>query len=122
VFRVEGIPNTRVLIGEAGQVTIVDAESALFLNFGSKARAEQYLAQKLTKGLPGAEVKSFEVPKAFVDELRASAFPEALARQNPGKPFVVDITKAADQFGLRPEQIEALRRAIIQGSGKRGLD
>lgn len=44
MFRVEGTPNTRVLIGEAGQVTIVDSESALFLNFGSKARAEQYLA------------------------------------------------------------------------------
>ena len=40
----------------------------LFLNFGSKARAEQYLAQKLAKGLPGAEVKSFEVPKSFLDE------------------------------------------------------
>jgi filamentous hemagglutinin len=122
VFRVEGTPNTRVLIGDAGEVAIVDASKSLFLNFGSRARAEQYLAQKLAKGLPGAEVKSFEVPKSFVDELRASAVPEALAGQNPGKPLIVDVTKAADQLGLRPEQIEALKKVIIQGTGRTGLD
>jgi hypothetical protein len=88
---------------------------------------EPYLAQKLNPAqklgpLPGAEVKSFEVPKSFLDELRASAVPEALAGQNPGKPLIVDVTKAPNQFGLRPEQVEALRKAIIQGTGKTGLD
>jgi hypothetical protein len=126
VYRVEGTPNTRVFIGENGEVAIVDAYKTLYLNFGDRARAEQYLAQKLNPNqklgpLPGAEVKSFEVPKSFVDELRSSAVPEALAKQNPGKPIIVDVTKAPDQFGLRPEQIEALKKAIIQGSGKTGF-
>ena len=40
---------------------------------------------------------------------------------DPSRPIVVDSTNAPDQFGLRPEQIEVLRRQIIQGSGKVGL-
>jgi filamentous hemagglutinin len=102
----------------------------LFLNFGSKARAEQYLAQKLNPAqklgpLPGAQVKSFEVPKSFLDDLRASAVTEKQLNLDPslaGRPLRVDITKAPDQYGLRPEQIEALKNAIIQGSGKVGLE
>jgi filamentous hemagglutinin len=95
------------------------------LNFGSKARAEQYLAQKLAKGLPGAEVKSFEVPSSFLEELRASAVTERQLSLDPslaGRPLRVDITKAPDQFGVRPAQIEALEKAIVQGSGRVGIE
>jgi hypothetical protein len=121
VFRVEGTPNARIAIGEGGTVAIAEGDKTLFLNFGDKARAEAFLAKRLEQGMPGAGVKSFEVPKSFLDELRSSAVPEALAKQNPGKPIIVDVTKAPDQFGLRPEQIEALKKAIIQGSGKTGF-
>jgi filamentous hemagglutinin len=76
----------------------------LFLNFGSKARAEQFLATRLQQGMPGTRMKSFEVPKSFLDDLRASAVPESMAKQFPGRPLVVDPTKAVDQFGLRREQ------------------
>ena len=68
-------------------------------------------------GLPGAKIKSFEVPKSFLDDLRAAAVPERMARQFPNRPIIVDPTKAADQFGLRAEQIKALQKAIIQGTG-----
>jgi hypothetical protein len=121
VFRVEGTPNSHVVIGEGGMVAIKEGNQTVFFNFGSKARAEQYLAQKLEKGLPGATVKSFEVPRSFLDDLRANAVSERRARLLPDRPFIVDVTKAADQFGLRPEQIEALRRAIIQGTGQEGF-
>jgi RHS repeat-associated protein len=121
VFRVEGTPNSHVVIGEGGMVAIKEGNQTVFFNFGSKARAEQYLAQKIEKGLPGATVKSFEVPRSFLDDLRASAVSERRARLLPDRPFIVDVTKAADQFGLRPEQIEALRRAIIQGTGQEGF-
>jgi hypothetical protein len=90
----------------------------LFLNFGDKARAEQFLATRLQQGMPSAQMKSFEVPQSFLNDLRASAVPESMAKQFPGRPLLVDPTKAADQFGLRPDQIEALRQAIIQGSGR----
>ena len=121
VFRVEGTPNSHVVIGEGGMVAIKEGNQTVFFNFGSKARAEQYLAQKIEKGLPGATVKSFEVPRSFLDDLRASAIDEDLAKILPNRPFRVDITKAPDQFGLRSEQIEALRRAIIQGTGQEGF-
>ncbi|KNC92660.1 hypothetical protein [Trabulsiella odontotermitis] len=42
VYRVEGAPNTRVLIGENGQVTIT-GDITLYLNFGDKARAQEFL-------------------------------------------------------------------------------
>ncbi len=66
------------------------------------------------------EVKSFEVPASFVDELKAAAVPERLARQFPDRPFIVDPTKAPDQFGLRPSQFDDLLRAMISGSGRTG--
>jgi filamentous hemagglutinin len=106
-------------------VVVLDSEKMLFLNIGSEARAAEYLTQKKGKGLPGATVKSFEVPASFLDKLRASAVTEGQLFRDPGlagRPLVVDVTKAADQFGLRQAQIEALMQAIIQGSGKVGLE
>jgi filamentous hemagglutinin len=68
--------------------------------------------------MEGATLKSFQVPTSFFHELSSSAVPEAMARQFPNSPLVVDMTKAANQFGLRPSHIEALERAIIPGSGQ----
>jgi RHS repeat-associated protein len=117
VYRVEGLPNTRVVLGEGGRV-IVQGDQMLFLNFGDTARAEQFLATRLEQGMAGVQMKSFEVPRSFYDDLCSSAVPERMAKQFPGRPLIVDPTKAADQFGLRAEQIEALRDVIIQGSGR----
>jgi hypothetical protein len=117
VYRVEGLPNTRILIGEGGQVAI-QGDQMLFLNFGDKVRAEQFFATRLQQGMLGVEIKSFQVPQSFLEELRAAAVPESMAKQFPGRPLLVDPTKAPNQFGLRPEQIEALQQAIIKNSGK----
>ncbi|MCA9091438.1 MAG: hypothetical protein KDA90_22715 [Planctomycetaceae bacterium] len=129
VYRVEGSVNARLVIGEGGTVAILDGENTLFLNFGSKARAEEYLAQKLNPAqkmgpLPGATIKSFEVRKSVLDELRRTAVTESDLFRNPalkGRPLRVDIRKAPDQFGLRSAQIERLKEFIIQGSGREGL-
>jgi hypothetical protein len=66
----------------------------------------------------GVEIKSFQVPQSFFEELRAAAVPESMAKQFPGRPLLVDPTKALNQFWLRPEQIEALQQAIIKNSGE----
>ncbi len=118
VYRVEGTPNARIAIDEHGAVAIADDTKVLFLNFGNRARAEQFFAQKLEQGLSGAQIKSFDVPQQFLNELRASAVGEFKSTAAPGQPIRVDVTKAPDQFGLRPEQIKALQDAIIQGTGK----
>jgi hypothetical protein len=118
VYRVEGVANARIVIGEGGTVAIADSERMLFLNFGSQARAEEFLARRIAQGMEGAASKSFQVPKSFLDDLRSSAVPERRARKHPGRPIEVDVNAAPDQFGLRAEQIEELRKAIIQGTGK----
>jgi hypothetical protein len=119
VYRVEGLSNTRVLIGKAGQVAI-QGDQTLFLNFGNEARRDAFLAQKLSQDMPGATIKSFEVPESFLSELQRAAVPERMAKMFPGRPIVVDITKAPNQFGLRTPQIKMLRVIVIQGSGKIG--
>jgi hypothetical protein len=106
-----------LFIGAGGEVG-VGGNNTLFLNFGDAARAESFLAKRLGQGFSDSTIKSFQVPSSFVDDLARSAVPENLARQFPNSPLVVDAAKAANQFGLRPAQIEALRRAIIQGTGR----
>ncbi|MHB0968392.1 MAG: RHS repeat-associated core domain-containing protein [Thermoanaerobaculia bacterium] len=119
VFRVEGTPNTRIFISESGNVTVL-GDDMLFLNFGSRARAEAFFARRLEQGMPSVMIKEFDVPYSFLDDLRAAAVPERLARQFPDRPILVDPTKAPDQFGLRPEQIRALQGAVVQGTGTTG--
>ncbi|MFM7887131.1 MAG: hypothetical protein ACKPCM_10670, partial [Pseudanabaena sp.] len=116
VYRVEGGGNTRILVGQSGEI-VVQGNNMLFLNFGQRGRAEEFLQQRLGQGFSDTVVKSFEVPKSYVDELRNSAVPERLAKQFPSSPIVVDTTKAPDQYGLRPTQLDQLRNVIIQGSG-----
>ena len=106
VFRVEGTPNTRIIIGDGGQVAI-QGDRTLFLNFGRPGAAEAFLSQRLSQGMPGATIKSFEVPQSVLTDLQSSAVPESMARQFPNSPIQVDVTKAADQFGLRLDQIPA---------------
>ncbi|OXI15699.1 LysM peptidoglycan-binding domain-containing protein [Burkholderia sp. AU15512] len=126
VYRVEGAGNRRLFIDEAtGSVTIPPVlankgrgdERNLYLNFGDEARAQEFLAQRLQQ-FPDNTIKSFEVPKSFVQQLRASAVEEAKRPLNPGKPVIADPTKASNQFGLSREQIEQLRNVIVPGTGR----
>jgi hypothetical protein len=102
-FRVEGGLRTHVIIGERGQVLILKdslkSEERLFINFGSRARAESFFARRMRQG-ECPTLKAFDVREAFVEELRQSAVPERFANIFPDQPIMVDITKAPDQFGL----------------------
>lgn len=118
VYRVEGLPNTRLALGEGGSVVVIGNEPMLHLNFGSRARAEQWFANKVAAHMPGVQMKAFRVPKEFVEDLRASAVEQKLASKFPDRPLIDDPTKAPDQFGLRGAQVEELREAIIQGTGE----
>ena len=117
VYRVEGLPNTRLVVGDTGQVMVL-GDQTLFLNFGDKARALEFLAKRVKQNMPGAALKSFEVPQSFLTDLRNAAVSEEEVGAHPESPISLDVTKAKDQFGLRPDQIEALRETIIQKSGK----
>jgi filamentous hemagglutinin len=118
VFRVEGPGNARVAIGADGSVSI-SGDKTLFLNFGDEARANAFYQQRLVNpNTPGAQIKSFDVPNSYIDQLRAQAVPESMASQFPGRPIQVDITKTASSYGLRPDQVAGLTCVIVPGSGK----
>ena len=122
VYRVEGVPNTRVLIGEKGQVTIT-GETTLYLNFGDKARAQEFLQKRISQNMEGATIKTFEVPTSVLNDLRNSAVKENVARlpENKGKPVIADPTKADDQYGIRPEKLKDLQDKIIRGQEKMSI-
>jgi hypothetical protein len=117
VFRVEGPGNARLDISPSGGVEI-KGSNALFLNFGQEARAQQFLDLRMSQGFDGTQIKTFRVPTSYVDELRASAVPESMARQFPDSPFAVDVNQAPDQFGLRAALFDNLLAHIIPGSGR----
>jgi len=116
VYRVEGDPNSRILITDSGDI-VIKGKQMLFLNFGNPKRAEMYLKMKLKDKLPGATVKSFEVSQEFLDELRRTAVPESLKKQFPHAPLEVD-RKFDDQYGLRPSHVDHLKKHIVPGSGQ----
>ncbi len=119
---VEGPGNTRILIGPNGEVTISGRSRALFLNFGDRGRAEEFLARHLAKH-PNDVIKSFEVPEFVLDDIRSLAIPEAGARSVPGylyRPYIVDQSVAANQYMLRGDWIDYLQTYIIQGTGRIG--
>ncbi|OOF45190.1 hypothetical protein BKK52_12825 [Rodentibacter trehalosifermentans] len=122
VYRVEGSPNQRLIIDDAGGV-IITGDTTLYLNFGSKKRAVEYLQQKIDKELPNAEIKRFSVPREFRNEIADIAVSEknvGILDPNKRLPVIADPTKADYQYGLRKEQIELLKSKIIEGSGKNG--
>ncbi len=122
VYRIEGTPNTRLLISDTGMVQI-QGNTTLYLNFGNRQRAIQYLEQKVRQNLPDVQVKTFTVPKSVVDDLNKIALPENKVKTydpNRLRPVIADPTKATNQFGIRPHDFRNFENQIIKGSGKNG--
>lgn len=117
VYRVEGVPNTRVVISSDRDVTL-RGRNMLFLNFGQRQRAEDFLRTRIEQGMDGACIKQFRVRKEALEDLRATAVDEEGGDMNPGAPLRVDVSKAADQFGLRRWHIRDLQEQVVPRSGK----
>lgn len=132
-YRVEGPPlldsngnvvkgkegNQLLDIDQHGNVTIPQ-DKMLYVNFGSADRANEYLDKRVQQNFHGIQIKSFQVPTSYVDNLRNTAVMEnKIKTDDPGKlrPVVADPTKAPDQFGIRPHLLDDLRNNIIPGSG-----
>jgi len=117
VYRVEGEPNQHFLINEEGNVSMVPGEKTVWLNFGEEGRASDYFGKKIAAGLPDVQLKSFEVDVKFLEEVKAAAVPEQLAKTYPGRPLI-SRDPAPNQFGIRPNQFQQLLDSIIQGTGR----
>jgi hypothetical protein len=111
------LDSRRFMSGSGGSPQVVgigkgrSALNDLFLNFGDESRALEFYAQKQALGLP-AHILKFQVPRTFLEKLRATSVPENLGKLFPDSPLRVDVTKAADQFSLRPSQIKELEEIL----------
>ncbi|MBN1657602.1 MAG: DUF4157 domain-containing protein, partial [Anaerolineae bacterium] len=113
VYRVEGGGSKELVnIAPSGQVKI-NPEKGAFLNFGSRARAEEFLQKRG----PGARIVAFEVDEQWVRSLRSAAMPEE-GTGNISGPKLVDVRFAEDQLYIPPDLVPELQDFVIPGSGQ----
>jgi RHS repeat-associated protein len=119
VYHVEGDPNTRILVNPDGELTL-QGDGLLFLNFGQQTTAEELLQRARARGVPGAVLKSFEVPRSYLRELRDASVTEEMVDLFPDRPIRVDLDRAPDQFGIRPSEFEHLLQQVREGTVRTG--
>jgi|GEM_PF-7131804 len=139
VYRVEGPDNQRVSINGEGKAHVtksfnsatnqskpglydkpLDFQDRAFLNFGDRARAEEFLAVRHGQGHSQTVMKAFDVPHDTFEKLRKSAVPESAARVpgNAHRPIEVDVNKGDNQFGLNWKSLQLVNSTSIPGSGR----
>jgi hypothetical protein len=139
VYRVEGPDNQRVSINDAGKAHVsksfnsatnqskpglynkpLEYQDRAFLNFGDRARAEEFLAVRHDQGHTQTVMKAFDVPRDTFDQIRKSAVPEnaARVRGNEHRPIEVDVNKGDNQFGLNWKSLQTVNSTSIPGSGR----
>jgi hypothetical protein len=115
VYRVEGPGNTRLVIDGAGDVGVTGRQQ-LYLTFGDRARADEFLALRHSQGHTDDVIKAFDVPEPYARSVRDRAVDQI---GGGGAPIQrVDATKTNSSFGLKAPEFPALLRAIIPGSGR----
>ena len=117
VFRVEGTPNTRLLISDAGDVRIV-GNQRLHLNFGDSDRALEFYLQRVAQGMPDVQLKGFYVADELLSVTQANGLAQRFGRLYPNAPQIVDVTKAANQFGFPASWFNIIESFIIPNSGR----
>lgn len=108
LYRVQGGGSKIRFLVEAENKLSIAGSDMLFVNIGQEGRAIEFLAKRGDD----AVLLKFQVNKSFVNKIRKNAVPQNLGRRNPGKPQVVDPTKAPDQYGIPKEYFEELLQNI----------
>lgn len=112
----------RVHIDENGNVTI-DGNNHLYVNMSGDLRHTVEF-----RGDNG-QIVAFDVPKSFVDDIRAKAVPQeqpdglGFTKQEWKQvkqiyPEISDPTRGTDLYGLPGEVLDQMRKVIIPGSGR----
>ena len=115
VYRVEGPGNARIHLDDAGNVDI-SGNSMLYLNFGDRSRADEFLAIRHSQGHTDDVIKAFDMDATYVDSLFERAVPQQGARGAPIQH--VDPTKTDVSLGLASSEFPGLLDHIVQGSGR----
>ncbi len=113
VYRVEGGGSRELVsIGPSSGVTL--GRSTGYYNFGSLARAREFLAMRGS----GARIVAFEVDDRWVRSLRSAVIPEGGTGPLQGQPRLVDVTYAHDQFEIPASLAPEMEQFIIPGTGR----
>ncbi len=120
IYRVQGglPPNAsriRFVLDDAGKLGI-QGDDMLFINLGRRGRALEFLARRGDQ----AVLVEFQVNAEFVQQLRSQAVGQRLGRLHPGRPQIVDPTRAPDQYGIPPGMFEDLLTNVVPGTVKVG--
>jgi hypothetical protein len=117
VYRVEGDPNARLIISDAGDVSIV-GDQRLHLNFSEEERALEFFIRRVNQGMPGVKLKAFEVNTELLDLTQSSAVPQLLGKLFRNAPQIVDSTIAPNQFGFPESWFPIIESYVVPGSGR----
>ncbi|MGW8488048.1 putative T7SS-secreted protein [Streptomyces sp. NPDC055886] len=112
----------RVHVDENGNVR-VDGNNHLYVNMSGELR------HTLEFRGDSGQIVAFDVPKSFVDDIRARAVPQeqpdgfGFTKQEWKQvkqiyPEISDPTRGTDLYGLPGEVIDQMRKVIIPGSGR----
>jgi hypothetical protein len=122
VYRVEGGGSRELLHIDANGNVFVRPGETIYLNFGSEARAIEFLREN--RG-PGARIVAFEVDEEWVRAARSAAIPEYKTEALQGRqPRLVDVTVAEDQLEIpgstdpKYDLTGELQDFIIPGTGR----
>jgi hypothetical protein len=103
----------------------VEGDGMLFVNFGDRGRAEDFLKTRQAQGHTDDKIVECQVPASFVDKVRSCSMTErelskSKDKSDKSRPLRVD-KKFDDQFGLRrggSPGIEDFQAAVIPGTAK----
>ncbi|WNG47488.1 hypothetical protein F0U60_27740 [Archangium minus] len=139
VYRVEGPDNQRLSFNSYGDPHISKSfnsatnssrpnlydkpmayQDRAFLNFGDRARAEEFLAVRHDQGHRQTVMKGFQVPYDTFDSIRKSSVPESAARdpRYQQRPIQVDVNKGDHQYGLNWQSLQQVNSTAVPGSGR----
>jgi hypothetical protein len=116
VFRVEGSKNMKLFAGSRPGISVYDVpKEGLWLNFNQEQRALVFLNKRLNKGIDSAVIKQFEVPRSFLNRVRANAVPQRMSRAYPNNPLLSP--DGTDQFSIRGPLLKELETYLGYGFG-----
>ncbi len=111
MYRVQGGGSKHRFIINDSQIAL-QGDDMLFVNFGDKSRALQFLAQRGEE----AVVLKFKVKKSFFDKIKKESVEQRAGRKFPDKPQMVDPSKASYQYGIPNNYFYELLENIEEGT------
>ena len=115
VYRVEGNGNQRFDLNGAGNVTLREGKSMVYLTFGDEARSREFHAKRVEQGYD-SHILAFEIDERSARHIERRAVSQV---NNHGAPIQrVDETRTSCSYGISRDEIHLVMDGLIPGSGR----